>query len=291
MISVILSGGLGNQMYQYAAAKALSVRFNTGIYADLYALNKQTNATFRKYGLNVFSTDLPIKNKLRNKLAIKSLGCISNKKLNDRLLNTSGIFRDNSAQFFDPKFDNLKNGTTLYGYFQNELYFSDVESELRNDFIFRIPLSDKNTEIASQINNSQSASIHIRRGDYLNSNSNLAPLNVSYYAKAIELIKNKTEDTEFFVFSDEIEWVKQNLDFGNNTCHYIDENKGESNYIDMQLMSICKHNIIANSSFSWWGAWLNNNPDKVVIAPDKWYKNDINNNYPEGFIPSKWIVL
>lgn len=290
MIKIILSGGLGNQMFQYAAGRALALRHNTTLSADIYLLNKKTNATIRNYELTVFNIDVPIGESIINKIAMKAFGAIRSKNIKYALINKLGIFRDERAQYYTPKFELLSKETTLFGYFQNENYFKGISEQLKADFTYRYPLSDKNEEIRHKMEQKESISIHIRRGDYANNNSNLPILDISYYKKAIQDITSQVNNPHFFIFSDGIEWVKENLDLSDLNHEFIDWNKNEESYIDMQLMSLCKHNIIANSSFSWWAAWLNDNSNKLVIAPQKWYKGDTG-IYPDGFLPKEWIIL
>lgn len=290
MIKVILSGGLGNQMFEYAAGRALSIHHNTELSIDLYLLKKKTKATTRHYELSVFDIKPPIRTSILNKIAVKVFGKMHSKTIKKSFLNRLGIFRDEKAQYYDTKFANLPKDTTLFGYFQNENYFKEISRQLKVDFTFRTPLTGKNDKIRHKIEQENSVSIHIRRGDYINTNTNLPILDLSYYKKAIEYIISEIDNPYFFIFSDGIEWVKINLDLSNLNHEFIDWNKNEHSYIDMQLMSLCKNNIIANSSFSWWAGWLNNNPDKMVIAPRKWYKGDIG-IYPDGFLPKEWITL
>ena len=174
------------------------------------------------------------------------------------------------------------------GYWQSEKFFKDISDEIRKDFSFPKFTSEKNLEILKLIKSYNSVSIHIRRGDYLQNRgfNGLAPL--EYYQKAIEYIKNKIENPHFFIFSNDIEWCRKNLSIENS--YYIDWNRGEESYRDMQLMSLCKHNIIPNSTFSWWGAWLNKNPNKIVIAPEKWFNDCVNIDY-SNIVPETWIKI
>ncbi len=290
MIKLILSGGLGNQMFEYAAARALSIRHNTGLSIDLYLLNKKTKAVVRNYELPVFNIDTPTTGSIIHKIAVKILGTIKSMHTGCVFLRKLGIFRDEKAHYYDNYFELLSKKAILFGYFQNENYFENISEQLKSDFTFIHPLVGKNDEISRKMEQNTSVSIHIRRGDYTNSNSNLITLDISYYKKAIEYVTSQIKDPYFFIFSDDIEWVKKNLDLFNADHEFVDWNKNQDSYIDMQLMSLCRHNIIANSSFSWWGAWLNNNPDKVVIAPQEWYKGD-EEQYPDGFLPRKWTIL
>lgn len=184
---------------------------------------------------------------------------------------------------FDPNVLTLKSGY-VEGYFQTEKYFKDFENEIRKDFTFILPLSKKSEEIRWKIENSNSVSIHIRRGDYLKGNN----LNyhwicsIDYYKKAIDYLESKQKNLTYFFFSDDIERVKQNFSLEN--AYYIDWNTWVDSRQDMQLMSLCKHNIIANSSFSRRWAWLNKNLDKVVVAPQK--RTLSRTNTPSDIIPN-----
>lgn len=292
MVTVLLSGGLGNQMFQYAAAKALAVRLNTPLAIDLYALNRKSKTvTPRSFELDIFSIDVPIKNTLQGEFLIKALPFVQSHR---QLFQKLGLFTDTYAILYQPAFETLKGNITLSGYFQNEKYFWNIADELREDFIFKYPLKDRNKAIANEIISGESVSIHIRRGDYVSNKSsvnNFVTCDNSYYDQAITLIKKRIKKPTFYVFSDDIDWVKNNLDFTDSSVRYIDWNKGKNSYMDMQLMSLCKHNIIANSSFSWWGAWLNNNPDKTVIAPAQWFRDEKKNMLLDDFLPKGWIKL
>ena len=292
MVTVLLSGGLGNQMFQYAAAKALAKWLNTSLAFDLYALNKKSQAiTPRSFELDIFNIDIPIKSTLKGKFLIKALPFIQQHR---KFFQKFGFFTDTYAILYQTAFEALKGNITLSGYFQNEKYFEKIADELRSDFTFKYPLNDENENIASEILANESVSIHIRRGDYVSnkaSTANFVTCDISYYEKAIATIKQKVDKPVFYVFSDDIEWVKNNLEFYESSVKYIDWNKGKDSYIDMQLMSLCKHNIIANSSFSWWGAWLNNNPKKIVITPTQWFRAEEKNKLLDDFLPKSWIKI
>ncbi|HIP25044.1 MAG TPA: alpha-1,2-fucosyltransferase, partial [Archaeoglobus profundus] len=170
------------------------------------------------------------------------------------------------------------------GYWQTEKYFSDIRTDILKDFTVK----EKNTEIVDnylkQINNSNSVSIHVRRGDYLN-HPDIGVLDISYYKNAIEYIYNKVENPTFYIFSNDISWCEKNLDFIDDK---IIINNTKSEIEDISLMKNCKYNIIANSSFSWWSAWLNINPSKIIIAPKIWMVKNPNNC---KWVPDSWIEL
>lgn len=288
MVTVLLSGGLGNQMFQYAAAKALATRLNTSLTIDLYTFTKKTQATVRPYELDIFNiVTLPERSTLKGKLITKARPFIQKHRT---FFQKFGILTDTYAILYQPVFESITGNITMSGYFQNENYFKDIVKVLRNDFTFKNPLIDNNLKVSDKIASSQSVAIHIRRGDYLsqNSQSNFITLDKAYYENAIRFIISQIKNPEFFVFSEDFEWIKENLNFENYPVTFIDWNKGKNSYIDMQLMSLCKHNIIANSSFSWWAAWLNINQDKIVIAPDRWFQDEQKNKLLDDFYPEGW---
>jgi hypothetical protein len=191
---------------------------------------------------------------------------------------------DRSFGVFDKKITTLQFAY-LKGYWQSEKYFEGISKTICKHFSFPPFTDNKNKALLELIVHSNSVSIHIRRGDYLKNNLNWS-LDIEYYYRAIDLIKEKVNNPIFYIFSDDMQWAETNIKVPN--CHFINHNKGNDSFRDMQLMSNCKHNIIANSSFSWWGAWLNNNEDKKVIAPNKWLST------MEGtrdIIPDSWIQL
>lgn len=291
MITVIVSGGLGNQMFQYAAGRALSLKLHTELSIDTYMLQKKTKTTLRDFELNIFKTEIYTKSSVKNKFIAKGFSFFNKYGLKGLIFTIFNVFRDKKAQNYDSRFNKLDNNSTLFGYFQNQNYFKAISDDLRKDFEFIVPIDDKNAEIAKKITSTQSVSIHIRRGDYLNPDINLSLLSVTYYEKAISYIQDKVSNPVFYIFSDDINWVKANIDLSQTSHTFIDWNTGSDSFRDMQLMSLCQHNIIANSSFSWWGAWLNNNPNKTVIAPSTWYKNEKEKSHPEGFIPKEWTII
>lgn len=292
MITTMLSGGLGNQMFQYAAGKSLAIRLNTQLKLDVSSFSTYAGSTQRQFELNIFNIDEKTSGSLACRLLIKSHKWDNRLKC---LYKKIGVFTDGYAIRFCPEFDNIKNKKAiLFGYFQNPQYFKDVEHEIRKTFTFKRELKGQNLTLSEKIKNSNSVSIHIRRGDYISNKgaaSNFVTCNAEYYHRAIGHIVNVCPDAVFFVFSEEFEWIRENIDFRGYPVHLIDWNKGQASYFDLQLMSLCKHNIIANSSFSWWGAWLNSNDAKIVIAPDKWFKEDAKNKLLPAFYPGSWLRL
>jgi hypothetical protein len=177
----------------------------------------------------------------------------------------------------------------LDGYFQSYKYFQDIREVLLRDFFF--PGLDENNSLIenSIVKSINSVSIHFRRSDYLMEKviDVHGVLSEEYYSTAVNLINKIVPNSHFFIFSDDIKHVKDNYSFENAT--FIEGNNGTDSWKDLYLMSKCKNNIIANSTFSWWAGWLNINPSKIVIAPKKWFNNkDLNN---DNLIPQNWIQI
>jgi hypothetical protein len=196
-----------------------------------------------------------------------------------------------------PELMSIPHDAYLLGYWLSAKYFQDSDSVIRSDFSFKITLTGQNAEIAAQINQMNAVSLHVRRGDYAKvsqTTANQGLCSLDYYYSAIKYVAERVDNPYFFIFSDDIAWVKSNLktDF---PFRYIDHNQGIESYNDMRLMSLCKHNIIANSTFSWWGAWLNSNPDKLVVAPKAWFANtNLVSDYKQfmnDLIPFNWVKL
>ncbi|HMU99117.1 MAG TPA: alpha-1,2-fucosyltransferase [Chitinophagales bacterium] len=294
MIQVQLSGGLGNQMFQYAFGKHLAINTQSELVLDLAYI--QSKLPFKKFStpmqyeldifnLNVDCNSLYFSNGITYPLAKLEyyLKTKRNTNKNNTLIESGMQFNADYLEKDEPLF--------IQGNFQSELYFKDIEADIREDFEFIHPLKEQNQQILNQIKSSNSVSIHIRRGDYLsikNNASKFRALELDYYKNAMSILENKMENITYFVFSDDINWVKENLKTHAKTI-FINHNKGKSSYIDMQLMSNCQHNIIANSTFSWWAAWLNANKNKIVVAPKTWFLIDeLNQN---DIVPISWISL
>ena len=203
---------------------------------------------------------------------------------------TFNYFRDYSAIVYLPKFQELEGNVILHGHFQNEKYFKQYKTIIRKEFTFKHPLKEQNLQIAQQMEKSNSVAIHIRRGDYV-TDSNFALCTKEYYQEAMDSIRKEVENPVFFIFSQDFDWINENLTFDKEEVHFIDWNKGKDSYIDMQLMSLCKHNIIANSSFSWWAAWLNKNPEKRIFAPARWFRKEERNEDLKDFYPQGWKMI
>lgn len=283
MIVVKLQGGLGNQMFQYAMGRQLSLQNACPLFLDLSFLMQKATPSYtkREYQLGVF----PVKASLDRKGKYYHHGIAS--RIRTKLNGMSHI--PDPGTLFHPEI--LREAPPMYleGFWQSERYFADAAREIRNDFSYHGPVGEKNQVWFGLIHAGNAVSLHVRRGDYVTSGPTYHNLcDLRYYQDAIALLAETIEDPVFFIFSDDIPWVKANLDIS-GPHHFVFNNTGPQSFMDMVLMSNCKHHIIANSSFSWWGAWLNPDEQKKVIAPAKWFNN------PEidtrDMIPSTWISL
>ena len=285
-----LIGGLGNQMFQYAAGYALSKRLGVALKFDI--------SDFSNYKLHnglelvkVFNCPLDCASK-------QEIDAILGRRANIKILNRiqflayrhlypRNILVDHNCP--EDKF-NADLPAYMSGYWQSERYFKDYSQEIRKIFAFRLSMNDQNLTTLDQILQCNSISVHVRRGDYVTNPKNVAYLGatpISFYCSAIEYIAKKVDAPRFFVFSDDPEWAKSNIRTHYPT-EYIDHNHGSCSFADMQLMSRCSHHIIANSSFSWWGAWLNPDPRKLVIGPRTWFANPRRLDNP---CPPEWTLL
>jgi hypothetical protein len=292
MIISHLIGGLGNQMFQYAASRALSLERNVPLYLDIqdfegYALHNGYELN-RVFNIN---SQLASVDELKEVLEWRAYSFIRKKLYRPQLSKFRG-----KRMFVDTQFrswrevNDVPNDCYLMGNWQTERYFSKFQKIIRDDFLFRLLPTGRNAALAEQICSEVGVSLHVRRGDYVANPSSLAfhgLCSLDYYRRAIDYISPRVANPVFYVFSDDIPWVRENL-FIDYPCHYVDHNKGDESYNDMRLMSLCKHNIIANSSFSWWGAWLNSQADKIVVAPESWALSDFDTS---DIVPDTWIKM
>lgn len=279
-----LTGGLGNQMFQYAAAKAQALRIGADLYLDKthFLTTPLGKKNIRQYELSHFNTDEKFKKPAFH----------WTKKYFKTETVYAGLetFREQHVHVH-PDFFNIKDNTYIEGVFQSEQYFKEFEEEIRASFIFKTQPKEKNYTLLEKIKSVNSVSLHVRRGDYVSNpetQKTHGVCSLEYYKEAIDKIDSEVEKPYFFLFSDEPEWVQQNLEI-NHPFEIINHNKGENSFEDMRLMSNCQHNIIANSSFSWWGAWLNDNKNKIVIAPKEWYVDKQHDT--SDIIPENWLKV
>lgn len=297
MFCIQLNGGLGNQMFQYAFGRALSKKHKETFVLDCSVLenhSKTVDYTLREFELKIF----PLQAKKASDMELKKFRMSLLSKINlrlHRLFEVPYFFRTQTVsevEFYSKFRGNMLSSikTSFIGYWQSEKYFKAIESLIRSDFTFKPELNERNLKVKRRIEDSNSVSIHVRRGDFVDNPSAFETHGVcslDYYRNAIAEVKNHVNDPVFYIFSDDCNWVR-NSNLVGDSHEFIDWNQGKESYIDMQLMSYCKHNIIANSSFSWWGAWLNNYSSKIVIAPKQWFADDVMNAQSHDLIPKNW---
>jgi hypothetical protein len=199
--------------------------------------------------------------------------------------------RTSCRRQFDSNIYKVKDKVYLVGYWQTEKYFSCIESSLRKEIRLKEPISGQNAHMAEQIRDVNSISLHVRRGDYVSNpryRRKFGVCSLSYYQLAIEMIARKSSNPHLFVFSDDIEWARENLETS-YLITYVDHNSKRDAHQDLHLMSLCKHHITANSTFSWWGAWLCENPDKIVVTPERWFKQS--DQKMHDLIPEGWHTI
>lgn len=286
MIIVKIIGGLGNQMFQYAYAKSLQERGNN-VKIDLSAF--ETYILHGGYQLDKYNIDLECTINEENNIYYQN-------SLLNKVLKKLKFYKDKTIQeqslLYDKSLLNVKDDNYINGYFQSEKYFKNIRDSLIEQFTIKQGVSDYTNKIKAAILDSKnSCSIHIRRGDFINSiNLNVhGACDLKYYIKAVNIVESKFKSIKYFIFSDDITWCKENLKLDNVV--YVDSEEKRLPHEDIYLMSLCNHNIIANSSFSWWGAWLNKCKEKIVIAPDKWFEDEELLSQSYDIVPNSWIKL
>lgn len=291
MIVTKLIGGLGNQMFQYAAGRALALRHKTGLMLDVSFLSKPAHGIIkRQFELDAFKIEIvPANDQLMNELRDQKNKVIKRVIGRNVPFLYKQLYAAESGVGFYRQFANYPANTYLDGFWQNEKYFKEFELQIRNEFQPKNALPAELNTILTAISGTESISVHVRRGDYVNDKQTQAfhgNCGLDYYQRAANYIASKLGSPVYYVFSDDINWCKNNMQLNGQTV-FMEHKCGA--YWDMYLMSKCKHHIIANSSFSWWGAWLNANPDKFVIAPEFWFSSTKSSTL--GILPKKWITI
>jgi len=265
--------------------RSLSLKLQSELKTDHSFFEEDTKGlhTKRHYELDIF-------NCIQTQASDEEIKII---RKNDILSRLSKFFSNNGITIFneksfsyDPGINKLSGDVYLNGFWQSEKYFKDIREILLKEFSLKVKLSGAAESLKNKISSDeQSVSIHFRRGDYVHLASAIAhhgAKDLDYYSDAITSIKQFLNDPSFYIFSDDINWVKENFKIEN--APYVE---GLKSHEDLELMKTCQHNITANSSFSWWGAWLNNNPEKKIIAPKQWFKDPSINT--TDLIPASWL--
>jgi hypothetical protein len=295
MVVVRLLSGLGNQMFQYACGRAVAVRAAVPLRLDISDFASSTAAVRRQYGLQVFNLDAEVvaSEEVARLMEVppkKGLAATIWERISGRPAVPVSLTRMAEAHFhFDPAILAAGDQVYLAGYFQSEKYFHDQADILRRDFNLRPEIEARlNHELLGEIERSASISLHIRRGDYVHhaeTNRFFGVCSPHYYQRCIEHMATRIRNPVFFLFSDDPDWVKENLRLSHPGI--LASNGRLKDYEELWLMSRCRHHIIANSSFSWWGAWLNPRPDKIVCAPEEWFADKSLNT--ADVIPEGWM--
>lgn len=276
MIIVRLMGGMGNQMFQYAFGRALSLKYNIPLKLDLSFLknrNMGSNFIYRDYDLDLYNISEDFNFNWDN------IGIAKEPHFNF------------SQQIVDIISQNIDKKIMIDGYWQTDKYFLGFNDQIKKDFEFKDRIEDSNDEniikIFTDISNCNSVMINVRRSDFLNGDFH-GVMGLDYINKAVDIIESKVDNPKYFIFSDDIDWCIKNIKLNNMTI--VDHSyKGDRFGYYLQLMKSCKHFIIPNSTFGWWGAWLSNNDSKVVISPKKWINDPSVNT--DDIIPISWIRI
>ena len=288
---IFLQGGLGNQMFQYAfylvKKKGGKVSYDCGLLSidrqhNGFELEKLFGVYYRTNKMRVLLLRIMLFLHRKNNYLYRFLSLFMSSCFKCRLI------EDTMPSSFDSHLL-LSQNAYYYGYWQTEKYFIHIRPLLLNVFRFdESKLSEQTLAMANRMQCSDSVSLHVRRGDYLSEQNKAVYGDIctlAYYERAIAMIQERIPNAEFYVFSDDMDWVKQNLSISNAT--FVNWNRQEDSWQDMYLMSQCKHNITANSTFSWWGAWLNIHSEKIVVCPSRF----INSSMPSDIIPDSWMKL
>ncbi len=289
MIITHVIGGLGNQMFQYAAGRTLSLALGVPLRLDTQDFEGyKLHNGFELHRIFNIDAHLADSSDVRQVLGLRALNPIRRRLIRKEFqkFRGSNFFLDSEC-IYQPQILQVPDNSYLMGNWQSELYFSDIRDIIRSDFSFKSAPLGLNAEVASTLESCNAISLHVRRGDIASNPASLAVhglCTLDYYQRAVDYVATNVSKPVFIIFSDDMCWVHENLhlDF---PCHYIDHNKDLESYNDMRLMSLCRHHIIANSSFSWWGAWLNPRKDKIVVAPKRWFAAAFDST---DIVPSSW---
>jgi len=289
MIIMRLKGGLGNQLFQYALGRHLSIIKKVPLQLDTSSYRLDTLREYRLSPLDIHAHVTDRLSFFATDGKARYLNCII-QAVRGLISKPFQIVREPSFSFDSAVFD-CSDQAYLDGFWQSEKYFLPIAKTLREDLQLKTPINGALKEIADQIRITNAVSIHVRRGDYVSNPTTTAfhgVCGVEWYETAAQIMESKVSNATYFVFSDDYEWAKTNLTFDASMV-FVPPSPDGKEAQDMHVMSLCQHNIIANSSFSWWAAWLNANPNKIVIAPEKWFASG--SQKTDDLIPANWIRL
>lgn len=289
-VTVRLQGGMGNQMFQYAAGRCVAARLQAPLILDLawfHAVRNAPGVTPRSYALDAFGIQAELQQRSGWLTSAPHLVQRLARPVLHRLVREQ-VYRE-TPNAFDPGFRQLRSPVTLDGYFQSELYFAPIAEEIRASFRRRGPISAESADLLSQIEQDTSVAVHIRRGDYV-TNAAAAEFHglcdIDYYRAGLRYLASELGAFRVFVFTDDPAWALENLDFGVETL-VLPGPGSRPDHEDLWLMAACHSFVIANSSFSWWGAWLGEHEDKRVVAPQRWFLDPSRGT--SELLPGGWV--
>lgn len=286
MIIVRLVGGLGNQLFEYAAGRAVSLRTGAPLRLDISAYAKDSAREFRldRFGIQAtIASDVEIRAFLGPGLrSPRTRAWLLLQRLLPYSRRTIVLERGHP---FNRGLLEVSDRVYLVGYWQSERYFAQAAEVLRRELVVTASMDPANEEMARRIEACQSVSLHIRRGDYVTNPLYGGICTPDYYRQAAARIASVVDSPRLFVFSDDMGWVRSNL-LLDLPMTFVTQNDASHDYEDLRLMSMCKHHIMANSSFSWWGAWLRDSPEEIVIAPRKWFNDPSRDT--RDLLPDRW---
>lgn len=278
-------GGLGNQMFQYACGRALALRSGGNLALDFRGFFAGPGQEPGLHHFNIIAreaaaSELPPSRKQAVRYFLW------------RTLNLSPRLVRQKQLAFDFQVPGLSGSLCLRGYWQSERYFEDFSDQIRRELSVKTAPDKRNRDLLAEIAAGPAVSLHIRRGDYVSNpktNTVHGTCSLDYYRRAVDRVAHQMDERPvFYIFSDEPAWAVANLDLPFET-RVMDHNDSRRNYEDLRLMAACRHHVIANSSFSWWGAWLNPSEGKIVIAPSRWFADPAMNN--PDIVPARWTTL
>ena len=271
MVLVEMTGGLGNQMFQYALYRKL-LELNKDVYLDTSFF--RSGQKLREFELERFALELRVMpDREIDRLRGYSYQSSFFKKLRFKLCSAKLSVYQDKIEYFQPAIFEMDD-VYLQGYWQNEKYFADIRDTIKQELFFEPEMSIQKKKCLERMQNENSVSVHIRRGDYLDPQNQKVYGNIctaDYYKDAVTYIREQISNPVFIVFSDDMDYAKTLIN-GDDVC-YIDKDEKEDVYTDMYLMTQCRHHIIANSTFSWWGAWLTENEETITVCPERWFAN------------------
>lgn len=291
MIIIRLKGGLGNQMFQYALGLKLAHDLNTDLQLDVSSLLDRSKGDFvyRNYDLSIFKINDTFRMSPKFlQFIYKAKSSKITKMVRKHLASKHAIIKEEHFHYQASLVNQAKENTIYEGWFQSPLYFQGIEEKVREKFTYKTPILEKSKTLLNRIQSSNAICLNVRRTDFLKVDT-LNTTNKDYFLRAAKHLANSVENPHFFIFSDDVEWCRENIIL-DHPLEVVDHgHKGEKFGNYMQLMTACKHYIIPNSSFAWWAVWLNQNPDKKVIAPKNWFNDESIDT--RDLVPKHWIRM